>query len=824
MSFFYRAVLLMLACAGLTATATDYRIFGTVIDDSSEPEAYATVRIFSESDTIHAASLGVTGEDGTFSQTVKAPGGYILHIASVGKAPFRGNVQLTAEQPTYDCGTIQLGINAELLREVEVVATRPLVEKEIDRIGYDVQADDDSKTATVQDILRKVPMVTVDADGTIKVRGSSNFKIYRNGRPSNSFTNNAKDIFAAIPASMIKKIEVITDPGAKEDAEGVGAILNIVTLENTSIDGVMGNVRAGAMTHSGVPAGGVWLTGNIGKVTLSVNGGYFHQSESMGRNRSVSDHTYTDTGNRMISRSTNSSHGNIGFWGVDGSYELDSLNLFTLEFSGFSYGMKTLDSGIINHFDSDRNLLYSYGRNTYMPKTNYLDFNGNFNYQRLTGLKDESITFSYAISNSNNTGESETEYEEFVNYPADYSGINSDTRQHFIEHTFQLDWTRPIDSHNKFSIGGKAILRRSHAKNAIEYIGADDTFDDFIHKTTVGAGYFDYRFNTGKLSARAGLRYEYSRLSADFVNGKQPDFGSSLNDWVPNASVMYNLSEMSTLKASYTTRINRPGITYLDPTITSTPSSSSSGNPDLESSHYNSIALNYSLMKQTIMLDLSASYDFANNTIASIIRTDASDFTTSTYGNAGRVRRFDLSAFAQWTITTKTSLMLNASVDYSHYEIREMGLKNNGWGVNVFARATQQLPWKLRLEGMMFYNTGSLESVYSYCANNSGRSIFHNFSLQRNFLKEDRLTVKLVARNPFNNTMKWRTRTNRGSYVGTDVSYMENSRVFGIEIAFRFGSVNAQVKRTAVSINNDDLQGGASAPSTGQSGASMGEE
>lgn len=823
MSFFRRAVLLVLACAGFTATATDYRIFGTVTDDSSEPEAYATIRIFSESDTIHAASLGVTGEDGTFSQTVKSPGVYILHVASVGKTPFRGNVQLTAAQPTYDFGTIQLGINTELLREVEVVATRPLVEKEIDRIGYDVQADDDSKTATVQDILRKVPMVTVDADGTIKVRGSSNFKIYRNGRPSNSFTNNAKDIFAAIPASMIKKIEVITDPGAKEDAEGVGAILNIVTLENTSIDGVMGNVRIGTMTNNGVPAGGVWLTGNIGKFTLSVNGGYFYQSESMSRNSSVSDYTYTDTGNRMISRNSNSGHGNIGFWGVDGSYELDSLNLFTLEFGGYSYGVKGWNSGLINHFDSDGNLLYSYGSNTYVPKVNYLDFNGNFNYQRLTRRKDESITFSYAISNTNDTNESETEYEEFVDYPADYSGVNSDTRQHFIEHTFQLDWTRPIDSHNKFSIGGKTILRRSHAKNSTEYVGVGDTFDDFIHKTTVGAGYFDYCFNTGKLSARAGLRYEYSRLSADFVDGKQSDFGSSLNDWVPNASVMYNLSEMSTLKASYTTRINRPGITYLDPTKTSTPSSISYGNPDLESSHYNSIALNYSLMKQKIMLDLTASYDFANNTIASIVKTDASDFITFTYGNAGRTRKFNFSVFAQWTLSPKTSLMLNASVDYSHYEIREMSLKNNGWGVNVFARATQQLPWKLRLEGMMFYNTGSLESVYTYCANNSGRSIFHNFSLQRNFLKDDRLTVKLVARNPFSNSIKMRTCTNRGSYVGTDVSYFENSKEFGIEIAYRFGSVNAKVKRTAVSINNDDLQGGASAPSSGRSGASMGE-
>ena len=135
-----------------------------------------------------------------------------------------------------------------------------------------MQADADSKTSTIIEMLRKVPMVDVDANNNIKVKGSTNFKVYKNGRPNNSFSNNPKEVLSAIPASMIKRIEVITEPGAKYDAEGVGAILNIVTLENTSIKGVMGNVSA-QINSMGTPQGSVWLSSQIDKVTVSAYAG-----------------------------------------------------------------------------------------------------------------------------------------------------------------------------------------------------------------------------------------------------------------------------------------------------------------------------------------------------------------------------------------------------------------------------------------------------------------------------------------------------------------------------------------------------------------------
>ena len=130
------------------------------------------------------------------------------------------------------------------LEGIVIKAQKQLIKQDIDRIGYDVQADEESKTLTVLDMLRKVPMVTVDGEDNITVKGNSNYKIYKNGHYDPNLSKNAKEVLKSMPASMVKRIEVITDPGAREDAEGVDAILNIVMMDGRRLDGVTGSVTA----------------------------------------------------------------------------------------------------------------------------------------------------------------------------------------------------------------------------------------------------------------------------------------------------------------------------------------------------------------------------------------------------------------------------------------------------------------------------------------------------------------------------------------------------------------------------------------------------
>ena len=159
------------------------------------------------------------------------------------------------------------------LEGIVVKAQKQLIKQEIDRIGYDVQADEESKTQTVMDMLRKVPMVTVDGQDNIMVKGNSSYKIYKNGHYDPSLSKNAKETFKSMPASMVKRIEVITDPGAREDAEGVDAILNIVMVDGSKMQGMTGVVSA-SYTSQNQRNLYASLTGQMGKLLASVDYGY----------------------------------------------------------------------------------------------------------------------------------------------------------------------------------------------------------------------------------------------------------------------------------------------------------------------------------------------------------------------------------------------------------------------------------------------------------------------------------------------------------------------------------------------------------------------
>ncbi len=150
------------------------------------------------------------------------------------------------------------------LEGVTVTAQRQLIRQDIDRIGYDVQADEDSKTENVLDMLRKVPMVTIDGEDNILVKGNSNYKIYKNGHHDPSLSKNAREILKAMPASAVKRIEVITDPGAREDAEGVNAILNIVMMDTKKMAGVTGSLT-GSYNSLQYPSLGAYLATQLGK-------------------------------------------------------------------------------------------------------------------------------------------------------------------------------------------------------------------------------------------------------------------------------------------------------------------------------------------------------------------------------------------------------------------------------------------------------------------------------------------------------------------------------------------------------------------------------
>ena len=685
---------------------------------------------------------------------------------------------------------------------IEVTAQRQLIKQEVDRIGYNVEADADSKTNNVLTMLRKVPMVSVDASDEIRVNGQQNFKIFRNGHPDPSLSRNAKDILKAMPASSVKRIEVITEPGAKYDAEGTTLILNIVMADNSSLKGVSGMASARA-DHMGAVGGSLNLTTQLDKVVLSVDYGIHHDGNNGQGYRSSTLNRYTQSGSELLGNTTfDADKVTVHFGDVSASWEPDTLNLLSWSLSGFAYNYG--GNGVNSNFmrDAAGQPLYSFGMGNHTTADSY-NFDTRMDYQRRTRLKGETITLSYMLSAFRNKNKDNSRYTDLTNMPVAYYGIDQNGKENFNEHTLQLDWTRPLAEKHTLETGAKYIYRLNRSHNILDYLGIDDDTDmRYKHVTQVGAAYLSYTFTSGPWNARAGLRYEHSFLRATYPDGQQDAYEAHLNDWVPSASLRYQFNFANSLKLSYAASINRPGISYLNPAVIESPTTRSYGNTDLGSVHYHSVSLTYMHVGPKLTFNLTPQFQFSNNGIGAVKWADGL-VQVSTYANTLKTYSTTLSAFVQWMMTQKTNLMLNGSIGYNYYKSKELGLKNDRVSSNFFANITQYLPWKLQLSGFAGLMGGDINDLYG----RMGTVFFHGFSLQRSFLKEDRLTVQLQAIVPFGGKyMSMKQYLTQGDVTGW-TRYEQQARRFGINVSYRFGSLTTRVKKADKSIDNDDLIG-----------------
>ena len=689
------------------------------------------------------------------------------------------------------------------LEGVEIKAQRQLIKQEIDRIGYDVQADEESKTQTVMDMLRKVPMVTVDGQDNILVKGNSSFKIYKNGHLDPSLSKNAKEVFKSMPASMVKRIEVITDPGAREDAEGVDAILNIVMVNGSKMKGITGVVSAAytSLNHPNLYAS---LTGQLGKLLMSVDYGYGGMSSRETENSTHTERTFLDTGNKMLLHSDGSNPGGIHYTNLNASYDIDSLNLVSASFGGYFYKLNVQGDSKTSLYSASDQPIYSFSNHYWMPGYSHSSWNGRFDYEHKTRRKGERFTLSYMLALTRQHTDEENTYSELMNAPFSYTGSLQTERERFTEHTFQADWLRPLGKGHQLEIGTKYIDRNNNSHNTQEFFGDDLLInDEFQHTTRVLAGYADYIYNREKWSARVGLRYEYSFMEGSYPDGKKEPFNKHLNDWVPQASLKYQLTDAQSLKLNYTTSINRPGISYLNPAVVISPTIIYQGNPQLVSSRTQRISLVYSYILPNLTLQVAPGYHHTSGGISDI-QTAKDDIRYRTYDNILSYRRASLETYVQWKPFDGTTIVLNNNLRYEHYENPNLGYRTFGWSDNYYVNLSQKLPWKLLLYLSSYGKIGrSPSDVYTMRHSYFG----YYASLQRSFLKADRLTVRIAANAPFNKYWSSEAETVNGNYRDFQQSW-NRARSFTIAVTYRFGSLKASVKKTEHSIDNDDVVGG----------------
>ena len=693
-------------------------------------------------------------------------------------------------------------LKGQTLDEVVVAQRRKLIKNDIDKLTYDVQHDKTAQTKTTLEILKKIPLVTVDGQENIRVQGSTSFKVYKNGHPDPSLSGqNLKDILKAIPASTIKRIEVITDPGAKYDAEGTTAILNIVMMSNTKLQGVSGKVNSDVNSHGSVRLG-TYLITKVGKLTTAVNYNLRKQGRKQTENNREEVYNYVKTGEQKRVYGTSSTAATIHFGNIGASYEIDSLNLLTASTTFIGYKADANTQSTTERWNKSNQLIYKFDSDVTTPGYSYFNLGGRLDYQHKTHLDGEVLTLSYMLAATRQHTIFHQMYNNMVNFPVSYTSYDRNTRNHFTEHTFQIDYVRPFGKYHKIESGTKYILRYNNSTSLMDYQGTTpDMESNFKHNAQVAAAYLSYIFTAGKWAARAGLRYEFTRMKASYPDGSNADYHANLNDWVPSASLQYKISDGQTLKFSYNTSINRPGIGYLNPAVISTPTAVSFGNANLGSSRNQALHLEYMLVTSKLTLQLSPYYSYTNNGIGHILY-EQNRKDVSTYQNVLKSKVFGISSYTEWTPFTGTSFTLNADIRYARITLPTPYIKNSGCGGDIYFNWEQKVPWKLTLTTSIGGEYGN--RVYDPYAI-EGHWFYYDFTLTRRFFK-DKLTVSISAESPFIKERSSTYRIVQGDYTGYERSVMYPQR-FNIGFSWSFGKLRASVKKAARSIENDDLVG-----------------
>ncbi len=522
-----------------------------------------------------------------------------------------------------------------------------MIKQEIDRLSYDVQADPDSKALTVMDMLRKVPLVTVDGDDNIQLQGSGSYRIFINGKPSALMTNNPKDVLRSMPANTIQKIEIITTPPAKYDSEGLAGIINIITIRKIA-DGYNGNINA----RYNLPWGpGLNLTGTYKKGKFGLSG-YLGDSRQIHTTTGYTNYreTFAPSVSTFSQAGDRGNNGNYFYGSAELSYELDTLNLLTASLN-YNNGQYHSSSDYLTEFSSESASILPQSYNLLNTATNgYMGTDIGLNYQLgFKQNKNQLLTASYRYSGYQNSQPSNIRTVNRVNYNnPDYNQQNDAGAK---EHTLQLDYVHPL---KKLTIeaGAKGIFRNNFSNSAAQTLVtlngestyADDPTrrNDFTYHQNVYSLYNSYTYQLADWTVKAGARLERTHVDANFITN-----GSSLNmnytNLVPSLSLQRRFKNNQSLTFGYTNRLERPGIYQLNPFVDkSNPQIVSTGNPGLRPVLSYLIELTYAHSGNNIF-SIKTSYFYTGNAIQYVTRLLSDTLSINTYANVGanRIARID---------------------------------------------------------------------------------------------------------------------------------------------------------------------------------------
>ncbi|RNI25787.1 outer membrane beta-barrel family protein [Rufibacter latericius] len=788
------------------------KISGQVLDSlTTKPVAFGTVTLTSTA-TGKPIDGTITDEKGSFSFSKVAYGAYSISVSYLGYVTSSlPSFTISADKQEIILPHLSLRSNVTKLQEVTVVGQKALIEDKGDRLVYNAEQDISNQGTTASEVLRKVPSVTVDGDGNVQLRGSANFKVLMDGKPSSILANNLADALKQIPADIIKSIEVITSPSAKYDAEGTAGIINITTKKN-SLQGVNGKASL-----------------SLGNRYRNVNGSLNVKKAKFGLSTTLSGYdnnqrrlnvvNRTNDGELTLQQESRNLSLNHGFYvKAELTFDPDTLNAFHLGvstrrnyFSGSGY-QTTLNRGA----GSDQlPVAYSDLKNPW----NGGGYDMNFGYTRTFKPKQE-LTFLAQL----NHNESNDLYDNLLYSPEAplVQRQKNDNTAPSEEKTLQLDYTQTFKNGSKLELGAKAIFRDASSRTTYTYAfptQADSTnLNNFDYDQDVKAAYATYGFQLKKFDVNLGTRYEHTNTKGVFLNSQWDEaaqetqlvrstFKDAYQNVIPSLSISRTIDTIHTVRVSYTQRIQRPQIYSLNPFLQLEDFNFGyRGNPTLDAELTHAYEIGYNTYFKTTSINASVFLRQTDNSIQQVVAPEQlvvndqlREVMLITHDNIGKNKVYGLSLsgatkpLAAWTISP--SLNLNYVV------LEDKSQKREGLQYNLNLSTSYEFGKGLTAQANAGYNSKS-----KMLQVNIGENYYAGFSVRKKVMK-DKGSVSFGVNNPFSSTINFKYTVVTPGYQQTAQNINFN-RTFRIGFDWTFGKMQASQKQKKTIENDDVLSGG----------------
>lgn len=793
---------------------TKGKITGKVIDSESKlPIEMAIVSVYrvGENKVLNGQA---TDQNGVFTIDNLQMGEYRITIDFISYKEIVYNaVKVNNAAGLTNLGNILLVPSSNQLDEVKIVSKTQTVQNKIDKMVYNTANDLTSQGGVATDVLKNVPMVSVDIDGNVELQGNPNIRFLINGKPSSIFGASVSDALQSIPASQIKSIEVITSPGAKYDAAGTGGIINIV-LKESKVQGINSSINLSAGTR--LENGSFNLNARKGNFGVGV---YFSGNKQLNtKTKSSSDrisyNAARDTINRLyqngVSPFTRSGYqtGINANWSISPKDELTATlgyNHFENNSSGMTLQdqLSSLSNGtILSEVISERNSVSNF-------KNNATDWS--LGYKKTFEREDQELNFLVTSSSGKSTNDA-SQQTVFQNDVSPVSGLRSYNPGQDHQIDFSLDFVRPIAKGFTLEMGSKVSLEKIDNQVVTDTLALNGSYVNnqgqtygFQYKRNIYSAYLSTSFTLFKnfLEGRAGLRYERTNTTADFVGIAIPGYDT----FAPSFTVQHKFSDNQSVKFSYSYRIERPDYEELNPFFNiSDPHNISTGNPFLKPEIGNRFELGYSkTFANNANIYFSGYYRRNTDDIQSFTTfhpvldvngTEYTDVTLTQRYNVGTQTDIGASIFGSVKLDDK--LNIRTTLEFGDRTTTNPALPTVS-GFNYRANLNLSYQFAPSLMGEIF---GNYRSSQKNLQGNRPASFFYNMAIRKQFLHKA-ASLGITMANPFNKYMSQKSTRYGDSFNQINIKDIP-VQSFGISFSYKFGKL--EFKKGDSDNNNEPQQ------------------